>query len=152
MNTQELQTILDNNIHTRRLGTCRVVARDQLPASIDMTKTAGFILNTDPSFRPGEHWTALFYNGLGTWEFFDSFGLPPRHREVINFIERHSKRPWSYNTYMLQQLLSSTCGLYAVYFLITKARGGTLHTVLRHFRSNKQWLNDRTVTRLVLET
>jgi hypothetical protein len=49
----------------------------RLPAKI--RKPKGFILNTDPSNKPGTHWIAMFLATDGKGEFWDSY------REAIGF-------------------------------------------------------------------
>ena len=59
-------------------------SRDTLPRSIKNNFL--FIVNTDPSTKPGEHWVAISKNSDGTGEYFDSYGLPPLHKEFITFM------------------------------------------------------------------
>ncbi|KAF2880316.1 hypothetical protein ILUMI_25858 [Ignelater luminosus] len=53
-----------------------VCASDQLPTKI--SKPCTVIANTDPSFRPGQHWNAFFIDENGYGEYFDSSGRPPK--------------------------------------------------------------------------
>lgn len=148
MNTRDIYEILSRDIWVRRAGLLRVVAINQLPQYINPTQSAALVVNTDPSYKPGEHWVALYYDGVGKFTYFDSFGLPPRHRELTDFIERNSNTPYSYNPHILQDLLSVACGLYAIYFIMVMCRSGNLKLALRHFKS-KQWMNDKIVYNLV---
>lgn len=76
MNTIELTSIVRNRIinGTDFLG---VLACDQLPKHGVYKYPAMFIVNTQPSNMPGEHW---LYCGYTTKHrqgyFFDSFGNP----------------------------------------------------------------------------
>lgn len=148
MNTRDIYDLLSSDIWVRQTELVRVLPIDQLPRYINPTKTAAIIVNTDPSYRAGSHWVGLYYNGLGKFTYFDSFGLPPRHREIMDFIERNSTKPYSYNPQIIQDLLSNACGLYAVYFIMIMCRGGSMQTVVRHFKP-KQWVNDRVVYSLL---
>ena len=76
MNTLQIFKVLLSDIYVRRTSIVRVLPRYQLPNHIDPTKAAAFVVNTDPSDQPGSHWVALYYDGLGQFEYFDSFGLP----------------------------------------------------------------------------
>lgn len=78
MDTQDIENILGSDIIFRLIDICIVVARDHLASIIDQTKTAVFVINTEPSHRPGEHLVALYYNGVGKREYFISFSLPGR--------------------------------------------------------------------------
>lgn len=113
-------------------------------------KPAAFIINTDPISLPGTHWVGLFYNNVGEFTYFDSFGFGPRNSEILSFIRNNSNRPFLYNTRVLQDVLSDTCGLYAIYFIMIKACGGSLERVLLPFQTTgrKQHINDRIVKRL----
>jgi len=50
-----------------------VVAADRLPNEPRL-----LVCNTDPSYRPGEHWIVIYVDDEGRYgEYFDSFGRPP---------------------------------------------------------------------------
>lgn len=74
MNTRDINKVLRSDIFVRHVGTCKVLPRDQLLFIIDRTKKACFVINTDPGYKPGEHWVPLHKGGCGTWEYSDSFG------------------------------------------------------------------------------
>lgn len=150
MNTNQIKRILLADVFVRRAHIVRVLPRDYLPTYIDRQKVAVFIINTDTSDRPGSHWIGLFYDGVGRFHYFDSFGLPPLHRDIVTFIEHNSSTPFLYNSRTLQDVLSDTCGLYAIYFILIKCRGGTMQRVLIPFTSShRQFVNDRVIWRLV---
>ena len=48
---------------------------DKLPDIIKLP--INIIINTDPSYMPGEHWVSLSINKDCYGEYFDSLGLPP---------------------------------------------------------------------------
>lgn len=68
MNTEELLTVLSCDGLTKDLF-LGVFPRDALPPKPVKKKTFCFIINTDPSNKPGLHWLAIFVNG-GKGEFF----------------------------------------------------------------------------------
>ena len=71
MNTYAIEHALRN---IPRFG--GVLAQDEL--KLEYNKSPKFyVVNTDPSHLPGEHWVA-FYTG-GRPEFFDSTGHSPRY-------------------------------------------------------------------------
>jgi hypothetical protein len=152
MNTKELHTILAADVFVQRTSFFSVLACDQLPPRIDRTKRAAFIINLDLSTDKGSHWVGLFFNGLSQFTYFDSLGLPPLQRHILSFIKNNSDRRLIYNTRALQDILSNSCGLYALYFVLLKARGASLNCILRPFStsSNRQYINDRIISRLVL--
>ena len=70
--------------------------------------------------------------------------------DISRFVERNSNKPLVYNTRTLQDVLSNTCALYVIYFLLIKIRGGTMRRVLLPFGSgHRQRINDRIIYRLV---
>lgn len=150
MNSQQIRDILEGDIFVRRIPFVRVLARDQLPTQMERTRPAAFIINTDPITLPGSHWVGLYYNGVGEFTYFDSFGFGPLNSEIVYFIENNSNRPFLYKPCVLQDIPSDTCGLYAIYFIMIKARGGSLSRVLLPFQTSgrRQHINDRIIIRL----
>lgn len=147
MNTREIAAILGSDIHARRVFK-GVYPRNKLPTHLSPRRPSAFIINTDTASKRGEHWVAVWFDGLGKAEYFDSFGLPPRHRDINHFIETHSIRS-RYNDRLLQDLTSSACGLYVLYFVMMKSRGASLHRLLAPFHAIDLRTNDRLVYRMV---
>ena len=48
--------------------------KDQLPT---VECPGSYVVNTDPSTTPGEHWVVMFFNNQRSAEFFDSYRLHP---------------------------------------------------------------------------
>lgn len=133
MYTLDIEMILASDMLNRRAGTCKVLLSKKLSFFIDRTKTACFVINTDPSYNRGKHWITCFMMALGLGNIlFHSIYLY-NITEIATFIERNSERPYIYNPQMLQHLISNACGLYHVYFLLIKAIGGSIQSVLNHF-------------------
>ena len=153
MNTRDLQSILASDSFVQRTALFAVLACDQLPTRLDRTKQAAFIINLDSSADAGSHWVGLFFDGLSQFTYFDSFGLPPRQPSIKTFIKNNSNRPLVYNSRVLQDILTNSCGLYAVYFVLLKARGASLNVILHPFSTspNRQYINDRLISRLTLQ-
>ena len=57
---------------------------DAIP-KIKYKQPIAIIINTDPSYKPGEHWVALFINN-NIAEYFDSFGGKPIKEIYIFYI------------------------------------------------------------------
>ncbi len=101
MNGNQLKEILARDSYARRTF-CGVFPRDELVfISVDTSKPSTYIINTDTSYGRGEHWVVVYFNGLGKGEYFDSFGLPPRHRDIEQFINRYVLG-YQYNRRILQ--------------------------------------------------
>lgn len=93
-------------------------SRDNLPEI--QKKPAALVVNTDDSSRPGEHWVAIFIPVKGPTEYFDSYGLPPLHPEMFDFLARNSPGGWIFSDVTLQSVDSSTCGHYCIFYLLSR--------------------------------
>ena len=90
-----------------------VFARDQLPPYLPM-KNAAFIVNTDTSNLPGQHWLAcIVRNGEGF--VFDPLG----YSVPLMLVEwmTDNTRQWSSNLREIQPYLSNMCGYFCLHFL-----------------------------------
>jgi len=100
-----------------------ILNKDRLPPSTDI-KEGGYIVNLQNSTDEfgnvlgGTHWTGFYVEknrrGKPDVVYFDSFaGGPPI--SVQNFLKPLS--PYNYNTDVIQNINSSVCGYYVLYFL-----------------------------------
>ena len=147
MNSKEVKSILKRDIHARRVF-CGVYATNNLPKLIKIFKPCAFIVNTDLASGPGLHWIAVYFDGRGKGEYFDSFGLPPRHPNIESFIKRHCQN-YIYNRRLLQDLTSSMCGAYVVHYVLMKSRGMSMSRILSSFHPHKLRSNDQKVWTLI---
>ena len=111
-----------------------------------MEYPGSYVVNTDPSTAPGEHWVAMFFNNPRSAEFFNSYGLHPIVYGLTDFLDSHSSS-WDYNSKTLQSLISEVCGHYTVYYILFRSRGCSLSEILTHF-SNNFSLNDKLLSAL----
>ena len=118
MNTDEIERAICQDPSAEAIF-AGVYARDQLPNSVRYP--AAMVWNTDPANQPGEHWVAAYFNEDGAGEYFDSYGLepPPTFK---HYMERHSMY-WTWNQKQLQDLWTSACGHFCVFYLIYRSRG-----------------------------
>jgi hypothetical protein len=116
-----------------------VFPRDMIPRFIKYPSS--FVVNTDPSQAPGQHWLGFYYDVNGIATFFDSFGLSPEFYGFSEYLDKTSVN-WGYNKQQLQDNLTSTCGYYAVYFILLKSRGLNLNNVLDFFNTDNFLFND----------
>ena len=98
-----------------------VFSRDNLPSKVVKYPSA-FIVNTDISTGPGQHWVAVFFNEQKRCFYFDSYGGRPMN-ELANFTLDNSVSDVFYNTRWFQGPATATCGLYVTHFLYHAARG-----------------------------
>ena len=96
-------------------------------------KLALFIYNLEPSYMKGSHWCATYVKNNVIY-YFDSFGLPP-FQELLN----HAKRK---NLTLLHQdkqsqnLYSTTCGYFCLYFLNEMNKGKDYFDLLQVFSTD----------------
>jgi hypothetical protein len=104
---------------TRDLGWAfgGVYSRDLLPDTLDRK---AIVVNTDPHDKPGAHWVCLYMTS-SIVEYFDSYGLPPLHRDIQDFIDRHGEG--IHNPHVYQDLNTDVCDQYCVYYLHQRLRG-----------------------------
>lgn len=126
MNTQELTAILSKAPELKSLN-AEVCAKDLLPEKKPLDLRA-YIINTDTSEEPGEHWVALYFRNDQAI-YFDSYGQSPDENYVLPFIQRNA-RSWIENTKMLQSPWSRVCGMYCIYILHQLNRGLDLDTAI----------------------
>ena len=105
-------------------------------------KQALFIYNLEPSYMSGSHWVATYVKN-GIINYFDSFGMPP-FQEIVN----HAKRK---NTTLLHQsdqiqnLLTTTCGYFCLYFLNEMSKGRSYYDLLKVFNSHNTMENEKLI-------
>jgi len=139
---------------TRILSTCKltkhcfrgVYSIDMIPSFVHK-KPSSFIINTDPSYKPGTHWVAIHFPLRGPAEFFDSFGRAPFDKRFTKFILNNSDR-YIYNSIELQHPYSLMCGKYCCLYLVDRCSDKTLKTFLNRFNKNMTKMNDQIVNLL----
>ena len=138
MNTNQINKSLKNYKHFK--GT---YPKDLLPKF--KNKPFAIIVNTDSSDKAGEHWVAIFSDNEMT-EYFDSFGLPPLHHEIIKYLDSIAN-DWHYNSLTIQSVTSMTCGLFCVLYIKLRLSGYTYSDIIALF-CHKLKLNDLLVSNL----
>ena len=147
MRGYELQDLLCRDWYVRK-SFVGIFPSNQLPRKVLKGESRAFVFNTDPHYKRGSHWVALFINSFGDATYFDSFGLPPIQASIKRFILNNS-RSLRYNSIPIQSLVSKACGLFCIHFIRVMCRGGTLRDVLSHFNPYSQSFNDRKIKNLV---
>ncbi len=99
------------------------------------------ILNTEPSYKEGEHWLAMYFTDKRQCEFFDSYGNAPTTYGLEKYIKLASSE-WNYNKQRIQGDSSASCGYYCIYFLLLKSRHFSLNDVVGLFSKTNFDLND----------
>lgn len=78
------------------------------------------IVNTQAHNLPGEHWITIFIDKNRKGEVFDSLALPLSNF-LIRWLNRFT-RSFTVNNITYQHPLSSTCGAFALYFVLHRLK------------------------------
>lgn len=93
-----------------------------------------FIINTNTSNLPGQHWKAIYVSKRREGEVFDSLASP------VSLILEHwmntFTRKWTISTLTLQNPLSPSCGAYVLYFIMSRLNHSSLQSCIAPFSSN----------------
>lgn len=135
MNSIELSSALTR---LRGVKTKGVFPSDKVPR---LYPPADVIINTDPHFRPGEHWVALWISKNGDGIFFDSYGRPLANKCFLRRIKKYCKT-FKCNKMKIQSDFSSVCGEFSFMFLSMMLRGYSLKKFCKLF-SNDCTRNDK---------
>lgn len=149
MNTSEINSLIvkDPLLSKIYLGT---FASDQL--SFHLVKyPSAMIVNTDPSFKRGQHWVALYFDSEKHCDYFDSFGFYPTVPNILTFITNNSIN-LRYNSVQLQSICSSVCGLYCIQFLYRRCRYISIPHQLKMFDHSNFVYNDTIVCKFIYKT
>lgn len=137
MNTAQIDRLLTHHHRTRRYY-LETYAADRIP-DVERAKSlalCAFIVNTDVSSRPGEHWVALYIRTKNVAEYFDSLAMePPPSPHISEFLEQFTtiiRNPTS-----LQSPLTSVCGQFCIYFIIKRCSGILFFDILSALRAQK---------------
>ena len=137
MNTQQIEYILlhDPYVGSRFRG---VYSWDK----VRWFESGMCVINTAPSSQTtGGHWIALNV-GADEAEYFDSYG-----GDVLNSLKRKwRKKTWVNNPIPLQSPLSAVCGQYCIYYLLHRARGLSMASIVMDFAADVDY-NDQAVHR-----
>ena len=110
-------------------------------------KKIGIIFNLDPHDKPGTHWVSLFIDlNENTICFFDSVGNKP-HSEIKKFIRNLSKQKKF--TIIINdnehQLGNNECGVYALYFLISRLNGKSCNYINKKIIRDSEMSKNRLI-------
>ena len=98
MNTLQIERLLKKDLKSKTIFK-KVCALDQLEKP---TFPSAYVINSDPSSEPGEHWVAVYFDKRGRGEYFDSYGLSPTLIGLKSYMDAYSLSGWIYNRKTLQ--------------------------------------------------
>jgi hypothetical protein len=134
MYTSELIDLLKKDKYSRN-SFCGVIPYDKLPIK-KLRRPCSFIINTQKSTEPGEHWVAIYLPKKGKLEYFDSYGFRPTIDKIYKLIHINGKY-YIYNKTTIQGVDSTNCGLYTLFYIYFRARKYPMYKYLKFFTSNK---------------
>lgn len=110
-----------------------VRAVDDLPTFIPYYPIF-IIINTQAKNLPGEHWKVIFIDKYRFGEIFDSLAVP-----VSLYVSRWMNkftRKWKRNSLAYQHPLSTTCGAFAIYYVMKRLNVPDQESVLKTLSKN----------------
>ena len=118
-----------------------VLSRDQTVPH--QHKLALFIYNLEPHYMSGSHWVTTYVRN-GTINYFDSFGMPP-FQELVNHAKEKNLNLLRQNQ-QIQNLYTTTCGYFCLYFLNEMHKGVDYFDLLQVFsfdtEENEKFIED----------
>ena len=150
MNTTQITNILSSDKFVAPVfgGT---LALDELPTNIYDFPVC-YCVNTATSNDDGEHWIGFYLKKMGHVEIFCSFGSSPELLSTSKFIRRFlmifGQQRIVYNKKYLQNLASSYCGFYVIFYLKLKCRKFSLYDFVNCFTRNGE-SNDNIISFLI---
>ena len=129
MDTRQIRQYMRQDVYIRRqLGD--VCAVDRLPMQISR-RSRIYIVNTDESNRPGDHWVACYFPRQGPTEFFDSNGYGPDHyHRRFKRVLLKNGRYYRYNPVKVQSAGTMTCGHFCLYYAYYRCHGYTMKQII----------------------
>ena len=125
-----------------------VYPKDLLPQKVYKERPIAFVINTDKSDKPGEHWVALVIDKNNIAEYFDSFGFSPICCEIRSLLFKNKISSITYNKYQIQSYLSLTCGVYCILYIEMRCNNSSFRQFINLFSDN-HLMNDYLVTKLI---
>ena len=115
-----------------------VLSRDQnVPHN---HRQALFIYNLEPSYMSGSHWVATYVKN-NVINYFDSFGLPP-FQEIVNHAKKRNLTLLHQDD-QIQNIMTTTCGYFCLYFLNEMNKGQTYFDLLKVFDKHDTMKNEK---------
>ena len=115
-----------------------VLSRDESSPHNHMQ--ALFIYNLEPTYMSGSHWVATYVKN-GIINYFDSFGMPP-FQEIVNHAKRKNMT-LLHQSDQIQNLLTTTCGYFCLYFLNEMNKGRSYYDSLKVFNIQNTIVNEK---------
>ena len=105
-------------------------------------KQALFIYNLEPSYMNGSHWVATYVKN-GIVNYFDSFGMPP-FQELVDHAKK-KKLILLHQNNQIQNINTTTCGYFCLYFLNEMNKGKSYYDLLKVFDIHDTMKNEKNI-------
>ena len=105
-----------------------VLSRDQTVPH-NHTQTL-FIYNLEPAYMSGSHWVSTYAKD-GIINYFDSIGMAP-FQEIVNHA-RNKNLTLVHQNDQIQNIITTTCGYFCLYFLNEIDKGNSYYDLLKVF-------------------
>ena len=148
MDTQQLREIMKRD-RLAQLYFKGVYAADQIEERKVIKYPCGYIINTEPIIKEGEHWVAIYIDDSGRGEFYCSYGKSPHTYNFDKWISKNTSS-WTYNQKRMQGNNSSVCGHYCVFYLLHRFRNIPLSSLQDLFTADYA-MNDTLVNNFISE-
>ena len=147
MNTREIDAVLKNCKTTQRFFRGTHPA-DFVPDLADDERPQAWILNSEPSSSPGQHWTAAFLNTKNQLIYFDSCADEPSD-DLQKFLSRFASA--SKMQFRVQDYFSEVCGQYCIYFIYSLCKGKSFSKFCSKFSRSNLAKNDRFIRAWIMK-
>ena len=100
------------------------------------------IVNTDPDYKPGQHWLLLNFLSSHVVELFDSLGkdVEDYPRPIRDFVYRFSTQVHQM-PYRVQPLYTALCGHYCLYYAYCSCTGERMEDIVKHI-PHPDWIRN----------
>ena len=127
MNSLQIEQILRSH-HSTRQHFQGCYAADEISKKLTTLKYPyAFVVNTDVSKQPGEHWVAVYVCSETLVEYFDSLSEPP-NEYIGQFLSKFSTIVK--NEYILQNPFTNVCGQFCIYFIVKRCCGFSFFSIV----------------------
>ena len=125
-----------------------IIMADEL-VNLKLSKRMNIILNLQDSSKGGSHWVSLVVIDNNAM-YFDSYGAGC-DQYVLTYCRKHKLR-LGINTYIIQDLKSTECGLYSYGFIKYIVNENIIKGIPREFKENLFELANDYINMFVPET
>lgn len=106
---------------------------DKLPQKLPYLPVL-FIINTNTSNLPGQHWKAVYVSSNGNGDLFDSLATSVSLR-LQKWMNTFTKN-WTTSKLTLQNPLAPSCGGYVLYYVLERFKHKSMYSCISKFTSN----------------